>query len=233
MRWPTVQALGARMALPPGYRCEILATAEVPRALRFVDDSFPGLAVGNASCFLREDFYAERVQLADTDHGSPGRDFLMLVFKRGDDWAGLLAVECDPDSQVLYGRVGSVAPAHRGVGLSKWFAPTMEALGHAMGLGLVYSLATLKTPAMQRAFETAGWRLIGIMPGFDREVVAPGVVRRVFEAIYVKVLAPDGELLQPDVEGMRPATKALFDTLFSPGAPAASGTDACTAVGAG
>lgn len=52
------------------------------------------------------------------------------------------------------------------------------------------------------------------MPGFDREVVAPGVVRRVFEAIYVKVLAPDGELLNPPADGMTPATRALFDTLF-------------------
>ncbi len=233
MRWPTLQALGARVALPSDYRCEILAAAEVPRALRFVDDSFPGLAVGNASCFLREDFYAERVQLADTERAWPERDFLVLVFKRGDDWAGLLAVERDRDSQVLYGRVGSVAPAHRGVGLSKCFAPTMEALGQEMGLGLVYSLATLKTPAMQRAFEAAGWRLIGIMPGFDREVVAPGVVRRVFEAIYVKVLAPEGEMLQPEAEGMRPATKMLFDTLFPCAAQASSKTLARTAVGPG
>lgn len=218
MRWPTATELGGRVGLPPGYRVEVLEAAEVPRALRFVDDSFPGLAVGNASCFLREEFYAERVQLADAEVPAPGRDHFVLVFKRGDEWAGLLAVERDRDSQVLYGRVGSVAPSHRGVGLSKCFAPTMEVLGRAMGLGLVYSLATLKTPAMQRAFEAAGWQLIGIMPGFDREVVAPGVVRRVFEAIYAKVLAPTGEMQQPDAEGMRPATKALFDMLFPVGA---------------
>lgn len=142
-------------------------------------------------------------------------------------------MECDRDSQVLYGRVGSVAPAHRGVGLAKCFAPMMEAIGHAMGLGLVYSLATPKTPAMQRAFEAAGWQLIRIMPGFDREVVAPGVVRRVFEAIYVKVLASEGDLLRPDAEGMRPATKALFETLFSLGPTESPGTRARTAAGAG
>jgi hypothetical protein len=85
MRWPDLQALGEQVTLPSGYRCEPLAAAKVPRALRFVDDSFPGLAVGNASCFLREDFYAEQVQLADTDRGRPERDFLVLVFKRGDD----------------------------------------------------------------------------------------------------------------------------------------------------
>jgi hypothetical protein len=223
MRWPTVHEIGAQVVLPAGYRCELLRAAEVSRALRFVDDSFPGLAVGNASCFLREEFYAARVHLAHADRQSTERDFLVLLFKHGEDWAALLAVERDRDSQVLYGRVGAVAEGHRGAGLSKCFAPCMETIGRSMGLGMVYSLATLKTPAMQRGFELAGWRLIGIMPGFDREVVAPGVVKRVFEAIYVKVLAPDADMLQPDAEGMRPATQALFDTLFPRRTQASSG----------
>jgi hypothetical protein len=107
-----------------------------------------------------------------------------------------------------------VALAHRRAGLGACFPALMVAMGRAMGLGMVYSLATLKTPAMQRAFEQAGWQLIGIMPGFDREVTAPGVVRRVYEAIYVRLLAPPDEILPPSDEGMRPATRELFERLF-------------------
>ena len=91
-----------------------------------------------------------------------------------------------------------------------------------MGLGMVYSLATLKTPAMQRAFEQARWQLIGIMPGFDREVTAPGVVQRVYEAIYVRVRAPPAEIRPPSAEGMRPATRELFERLFRGGPVLAS-----------
>ena len=90
----------------------------------------------------------------------------------------------------------------------------MEAMGTAMGMGMVYSLATLKVPHMQVGFEKAGWQLIGIIPGFDRELIAPGEVKRVFEAIYVKVLVTEREFLRPKLEGMTPATSALFKHLF-------------------
>ncbi|MGH9577053.1 MAG: hypothetical protein ACRD3R_06415, partial [Terriglobales bacterium] len=56
--------------------------------------------------------------------------------------------------------------------------------------------------------------------GYDREQVAPGVVKRVFEGAYVKVLVPDEELLRPDPANLTPRARALFDVLF-PNAPAA------------
>lgn len=210
--WPTPAQLAQQVSAPEGYHYAVPTLAEVPALVRAVDDWFPGLAVGNASCFLREPFYADKVRLADGPAGAD-RDFAVLLFKQGADWAGMLAVERDRDSQVLYGRVGAVDPAHRRAGLSKTFAPLMEAMGVAMGMGMVYSLATLKLPHMQRSFESAGWQLVGVMPGFDREVVESGVVKRVFEAIYVKVLAAGAELLHPGMEGMTPATRRLYGLL--------------------
>ena len=44
---------------------------------------------------------------------------------------------------------------------------------------------------MQAKFELLGWQLIGIIPGFDREMVKPGIVKRAYEAIYTKVLADE------------------------------------------
>jgi hypothetical protein len=91
MTWPTAEALVITVPLPDGYRYELLRRSEVPALINVLDDWFPGLAVGNASCFLREDFYANRVFF----EGRADLDFFVLLFKRGDDWAGVLSVERD------------------------------------------------------------------------------------------------------------------------------------------
>ena len=75
-------------------------------------------------------------------------------------------------------------------------------------------MATLKIPNMQLALERAGYQLLGFTPGYDREVVAPGIVKRVYEAVYAKVLVTDEELLRPDPKNLSPKAKALFDVLF-------------------
>ena len=217
--WPTAAALAAAVPLPEGYRLRVPGRAELPALARAVDAWFPGLAVGNARCFLQTAFYEQRVQLADTAPEA-GCDFFVLLYEHARGWAGLLAVERDLDSRVLYGRVGTVDPAHRGSGLSRSFAPLMEQMGRAMALGMVYSLATLKTPHMQRSFEHAGWQLVGIMPGFDREVSESDRVHRVYEAIYAKPLTPQTDLLEPEAAGMTPDTLRLFRMLYPGAAPA-------------
>jgi hypothetical protein len=59
------------------------------------------------------------------------------------------------------------------------------------------------------------YQLLGFAPGHDREIVAPGVVKRVRQAFYAKVLVPDDDLLHPDPKNPSPKAKALFDALFS------------------
>lgn len=210
LNWPGIETLTASVPLPDGYKYALPSRADIPALVQAIDEWFPGLAVGNASCYLREDFYLNRVFFDEEQD----RDFFLILFKRGDEWAGMLSVERDKDSQVLYGRVGTISEFHRGARLSKCFPPLMETMGKAMGMGMVYSLATLKVPHMQVGFEKAGWQLIGVIPGFDRELVGPGEVKRVFEAIYVKVLATESDFLHPDAQGMTPATRALFGHLF-------------------
>jgi len=83
-----------------------------------------------------------------------------------------------------------------------------------MGAGFVYGLATLKMPQAQLALERAGYQLLGFVPGYDRELVTPGVVKRVYEAVYAKVLVPDEELLRPDPKNMSPKARALWELLF-------------------
>ena len=217
MPWPSVDKLSESAPLPEGYRYELLTPTEIPKTVNAFASWYPGIAVGNASCHLREDFYREKVVL----EGELERDFFVILFKRDHELVGILSVERDRDSEVLYGRVGTISPQHRGLSLSERFPGLIEALGRAMGMGMVYSLATLKAPYMAEKFERLGWQLIGIIPGFDREMVEPGVIKRVYEAIYTKVLVDENDFMLPRRSAMTPQTAALFDLLYPDKANAA------------
>jgi len=210
MRWPSVDDITARAPLPAGYRYEYLGRQQVPALISALKAWYPGIAVGNASCHLRAGFYQRKVCL----DGALDRDFLVVLFKHGSELVGVFSVERDLDSDVLYGRIGAIAPRHRGAHLSRNIPLLGEALGRAMGMGMVYGLATLRYPHMQATFEHLGWKLIGITPGFDKEVVAPGIVKRVYEAIYAKVLVAEDNLLRPRAKDLTPAARALVDLLF-------------------
>jgi len=209
MRWPSVEDITTRAPLPAGYRYQYLDRQQVPTLVAALKAWYPGIAVGNASCHLRECFYTDSVCL----DGQLERDVLVVLFMQNDELAGVFSVERDADSEVLYGRIGAISPKHRGSRLSRNFLLLEEALGRAMGMGMVYGLGTLRHPHMQATFERMGWQLIGITPGFDRELVAPGVVKRVYEALYAKVLIPE-KLLRPRTQDLTPGVKALFDQLF-------------------
>lgn len=72
----------------------------------------------------------------------------------------------------------------------------------------------MRFPNLQRALEHADYRLLGFFPGYGREEIAPGEVKRVYEAVYAKLLVSDVELLRPDPKNMTPKTGALFELLF-------------------
>ena len=92
--------------------------------------------------------------------------------------------------------------------------PLFELVGRVMGAEFLFGLATMKIPHMQHALVTASWQLIGFTSDYDREEIAPGVVKRVFEAVYTKVLVPEEELIRPDPNNLTPHARALFDVLF-------------------
>jgi len=211
MQWPSVAEITRHAPLPAGYRYELLNRRQIPGLISALEVWFPGIAVGNASCHLKPAFYEEKVVLDDS---LSERDFLVILIKRGQDLVGLLSVERDSDSEVLYGRVGAISPQHRGFNLSERFPSLIEALGRAMRMGMVYGLATLKVPYMAEKFERLGWQLVGIIPGFDQEMVEPGVVKRVYEGIYTKVLVDEDDLVLPHRSAMTPKTAVLFDLLF-------------------
>ena len=64
------------------------------------------------------------------------------------------------------------------------------------------------------------YQLIVFVPGYDRKEVTPGVIKRVIEAAYCKVLVSRESLLQPSLDDMTPRVKALYEGLYPNGWPA-------------
>ena len=210
MHWMQIAEMSRVASLPEGYRFEVLRRADVLPLIGFIERWFPAISVGAASCFVRESYYHEAVTLA----GEAEKDVLVIVIRHGDDMAGLFSCERDRDALALYAGLAVIAPHYRGSHLSRVCITLVEAIGRQMGMGLVYGMATLKVPQIQQAFETRKWQLIGITPGYDREMVAPGVIKRVYEAVYAKVLVRSSGLLHPELRNMTDKTRAFFRMLF-------------------
>lgn len=210
MKWVTIEELATLMPLPDGYRYGRLDRANVAALIAALKLWHPAIAVGAASCFLREDFYRARVCL----DGGVDKNILVVRIMFDGELVGMWSVEREVDSLAIYARLIVLAPAHRGAKLSVATTMGSENVSRAMGAQFQYGLATLTSPHVQRAFEHAGYRLLGFFPGYSREEVAPGVVKRVYEAAYAKLLVSTDEVHRPDPKNMTPKTKALFDLLF-------------------
>lgn len=197
-------------SLPEGFRLELLKRSDVPGLIRGIARWHPDISVGGGSCYLREDFYDQHVYLA----GEPEKNIFVAVYWHGDEMVGMWSWEQEPDALTLYARLIVISPQYRSARLAAGVIPMAEVAGRTMGAEFFFGLATLKIPHMQHALESAGWQLIGFTSGYDQEQVAPGVVKRVFEAVYCKVLVPEDELVRPDRNHLTPKARALFDALF-------------------
>ena len=211
MNWPTVDALATLMPLPTGYRFAQFDRAHIAPLIAAIKEWHPAISVGAASGYLREGFYHDKVCL----DGRADKDVLVVLIMFNDELVGVWSVEREIDSLAIYGRLLIVAPEHRGAKLSVHTMGGTENVGRTMGAAFMYALATLKTPHMQRALESAGYRLLGFFPGYDREEVAPGVVKRVYQAVYAKLLVPEDQVHRPDPKNLTPRARALFELLFA------------------
>jgi hypothetical protein len=210
MKWPTTEELRLQTKLPEGYHFERFDRAHIPQLIESIKQWHPDISVGANSGYLRGDYYLNRVCF----EGEVDRDIWVSLIMFKGELVGVWSVEREVDSLALYGRIGIVAPAHRGANLIEFVISAAEVTGRSMGAAFLYAMATLKIPHAQRALENAGYRLLGFFPGYDREEVSPGVVKRVYQAVYAKLLVPEAEVLLPDPKNMTPRTKALFGLLF-------------------
>jgi hypothetical protein len=217
-----LQELLCHAPVAAGYRFQLLERSQVRAVVALIARWFPDVSVGSASRYLDESFYQRRVWFAD----GPPRDVVVVTLLHGNELVGMFSFEVDREALSIHARIGVATPQHRGANLAHAGMAFSEAVGRWMGLGMVYGMATLKSPYSQRAFERAGWQLIGIAPGLDREMVEPGVVKRVYEALYVKPLVDPGDMLSPHPANMTERTREVFRLLFRSARPPRAAGDA-------
>lgn len=217
MKWPTTKELRVLVPLPEGYQLERFERAHIAPLIAGIQVWHPAISAGANRGYLREDFYLNRVCFED----ALDRDIWVIPITFKGELAGVWSFERETDSLAIYGRTIIVAPAHRGANLARLILKRTDFVGRAMGVAFMYALATLTTPHAQRALENAGYRLVGFFPGYDREEVSPGVVKRVYQAVYVKLLVPADEVRFPDPKNLTPRARVLFALLFAD-APAAT-----------
>lgn len=211
MKWPTIDEMVKLVPLPNGYRFAQLDRANIAPLIAAIKVWHPDIAVGIASCYLREDFYHSRVCIEGEDE----KDIYVYSIWFNNELVGMWSVEREVEALALYARLIVVAPAHRGAKVSGMLSVAYENAGRAMGAEFLYAMVTLNIVQQQRALESAGFRLLGFLPGYDRQLVAPGVVKRIYLAAYAKLLAPEEKVQRPDPKNLTPRAKRVFELLFS------------------
>lgn len=210
MNWLPHDRFEALIALPSGLRLESMQGAHIEAVIAALRSWYPDVAYGAQSGYLREAFYRQQVCL----DGATDKHIQVFTIWAGGELVGVWSPEREVDSLALYARVGAIAPHHARTGLMSRATAGMEDVAREMGAAFMYALVTLKHPYMAQALEHAGYRLLGFWPGYDRELV-DGVVKRVYQAVYAKLLVAEDRVLRPDPKNLTPGARALFELLFS------------------
>ncbi|MDX2013109.1 MAG: hypothetical protein SFW67_23140 [Myxococcaceae bacterium] len=224
--WPDDAALASILSLPEGVALRAVRhdeLGEVPQRLR---TWFPTIEVGAESVFLDEGWLERHVATAPggtperidsacgfARAGDDGRDVRIVWVERDGVRVGLMSFERQLASQTLHGRVGALDPEARAGVLGALGFPVFEALGRWLEAELLLVWVTLASRGQQVMAERRGFSLCGLVPGFDRDQLAPGRSVRVMEALYAKVLAPNGELRWPGSHALTPHTRAVLEAL--------------------
>lgn len=212
MEWLQAEAGWTALELPAGYDIEQLGAEDVDTLTECLRAWYPDIVVGMESPHLDPAFYHAHTSL----RGGVDRAVLPLVLKHQHAGiVGAVTYEKNPLSRTVFGRLGALAPEHRGA-LGLLGPMLLERVGRAVGAELVHYYATLKTRHQQVIAERAGFTLVGIAPAHDRDMVSPGEVKRVYEALYGKVLVEGHDVLVPDRSQLTARTRKVFEALFGP-----------------
>jgi hypothetical protein len=210
MEWFPARAALKQTKAPRGYELGLLRRGDVLRVIEQLPEWYPDLAVSSEASHLVPDFYYEQSMLAEIDED---RAILPVVALHDQAIVGLITFEKDA-SRTLRCRIGVIAPPHRGAPLATLGPLLLERLGRAMGAELVYYFATLKSAHQQVLAERFRYELVGIVPAMDRNIDPFGQVKRVYEAIYAKVLVAEDQIALPPPDALTLRTRAVWDVLF-------------------
>jgi hypothetical protein len=211
MDWLSVPAVLESTRIPAGYHIEQLHGDDVPQVISRLGTWYPDIAAGAESCHLTQRFYHEHALLRGVEGDRP---ILPIVAKKDERVVAMITFEKNPLALTLTCRLGAIDPDHRGSGLVLLGPLLLEKIGRAVGAELAYYFATLKSAHQQVLAERLRFRLVGIVPAFDRDMVSPGTVKRVYEAIYAKVLVGADAVVVPEPDALTARTRAVWNVLF-------------------
>jgi hypothetical protein len=210
MNWtPAVAALKETKA-PSGYELGLLRRADVAGLIEQLPEWYADLTVSSEMCHLKAEFYHEQTML---DGIAEDRPILPVVALHQNAVVALITFEKDA-SATLMCRVGVLAPAHRRAALATLGPILLERFGRAMGAELIYYFATLTSAHQQVLAERFRYALVGIVPAMDRSLDDTGRVKRVYEALYAKVLVGEDQIALPPPDALTSRTRIVWDALF-------------------
>ncbi len=208
IRWPDPAALFADIT-PPGGRWLAAGRDDIGRVIALAS-AYPDITVGMESCHLAPEFYDREVFLRDEPSNKP---VFVAALERGDQLVAFASVEYTSRQRLLSGRLAVVAPSERHSGLGRLLSGQIpERIGRAIGAEILLSYVTLSHSISQHLLTEAGYTLVGVVPGYDRDLV-DGEVVRVWEACYSKLLIAEDQVRRPDPAHLLPGTARLVQAL--------------------
>jgi hypothetical protein len=223
--FPNIVELSDGIRLPEGARLRFLRHAEIPHVQALLLQWYPAIEVGAESVFLDAQYMRDEVmteehlarERSDLEQGERLRHVLPILLEVAGDARGFCSFERQPRAKVLYARLGVLDPQLRSGLLGGLGVLIFERLGQLLGAELLLQWVTLQNRVQQVFAERRGFQLCGLVPGFDRDQLAPEQgsrgIKRVTEALYGKLLAPREQLHAPYTENLTGHTKAVASAL--------------------
>jgi hypothetical protein len=210
MKWPSLDELMRHAPIPDGVSLRLWADAELDGLPDLVRRWYPAATVGAESVFLDPAFlHAELVTVE-----RPDRDIISWAICEHGEVVGFQSFQRDVGARSLHGRLGFLSPEARSGFLGALGFSLFEALGRLSGAELLQVWVTLAFKGQQLFAERRGFTLAGLVPGFDRDLMPDGSIKRVMEALYVKSLVDPAELHWPDDAQLTAKTRAALHALF-------------------
>lgn len=210
--WRSGLDVVAAIDLPDGYALAQMSADDISSVIAGLARWYPEIQAGSESPHLQADFYLTQTQLAES---AEHRAILPLVIRHHTHAVvAIITFERNHLARSITCRLGALAPEHRQASLALFGPLLLEQLGRAIGAEVAYYYAPLRTRHQQLIAERAGFRLVGIVPGHDRCQVAPGEIKRVYDALYSKLLVSSTHLQTPPLESLTAHTRAVWTALF-------------------
>lgn len=215
MKWTQWRNAVNSLNLPGAFEISVLHEEDAQWIATEIGQAYPDIEVGSESRFTSSAFFTGELKERARE-GWENYARLHLLIREADRFVFFITLEKNDHARTIASPMAVVAPHYRGHHLAIVGPTLLREIGKAIGAEMAYYFSSLRVPQLQKIAERAGFQLVGIIPAFDRDMVAPATIRRVFEGIYAQILTADlSGILPPPADALIPSSRALWDHLFS------------------